>query len=323
MREIEYSIVVESYTLDEGGDWNRFRASLTAAIGMEKEDDSGEVLVIDSGVPELKSILNQEFPRVRSIDGTGLGYDQAKMKAAEAARGKYILFLDGDCIPKPGWKQHFLQALRSGEATALGGYTRYDGGFLAVVCSIMDFGFLYPCIRRDLKCYAFNNCAFVRDVLLQIPTGGTKVRCACYYHAQQFLRRGTPMRLVPDAAVLHEMQPWVRERTRQGFDTVAACRQDPQVPEARWLKLHALSIPLFYGMNVLLDWRRAWNAKAGLNLSGIRLAASLPVFPLLRLLDVAGMLQAFFGAHKTEAWGGNLLKRRSGILMESDSSHSR
>ena len=152
----EYTIIVESYTLDEGGAWDRFRRSLGAAVSMAREDN--------------------------------------------------------------------------------------------------DFGFMYPCEFRDLHCYAFNNCGFDRETLLAVPAGGRHLRCACYFHAQQFLRRGTPMKLIPEAGVLHEMQPLIRERTRQGFDTIAACWEDPEVQQAQLLKLGILSIPLFYLLNVSLDW---------------------------------------------------------------------
>lgn len=309
---IEYSIIVESYTLDEGGDWSRFRKSLAAARLLALEDGLGEVLVIDvCGLPELRGILANEFPDVKTIDATGMGYDSGKMKAVHAATGKFILFLDGDCLPLPGWKLHLLDDLRRGDAVAAGGYTRYDGGFMAEVCSILDFGFLYPCVARDLKCYAFNNCGFLREALLAVPAGGKNLRCSCYHHAQQFQRRGTPMRLVPEARVLHEMQPLIRERTRQGFDTIAACWEDPDVPEARLSRLGVFSIPLFYAMNVLLDWRRAFSARTPLGQPLLRCLLSLPLFPLLRILDVAGMFQAFLGGRREGGWGGNLLKRRS------------
>lgn len=57
------------------------------------------------------------------VDAVGLGYDDAKMMAAREARGGYLLYLDGDCLPQPGWKEAFLGKLRAG-ATAVGGYTR-------------------------------------------------------------------------------------------------------------------------------------------------------------------------------------------------------
>jgi glycosyl transferase family 2 len=311
MKTPDYTIIVESYTLDEGGDWDRFRKSLGSAASLAREDDA-EVLALDvCGLPELRRILEQEFSEVKVIDATDMGYDTGKMKAVQAASGKYVLFLDGDCLPLPGWKDHLLAALRGNQSVAVGGYTRYDGGFLAGVCSVLDFGFMYPCVFRDMGCYAFNNCGFDREVLLAVPAGGRNLRCACYFHAQQFLRRGTPMKLIPEGRVLHEMQPLIRERTRQGFDTIAACWEDPEIPEARFLKLGVLSIPLYYARNLHLDWRRALQARKPLGQSWLQLVLALSLFPIFRLLDIVGMFHAFLGGRKEGGWGGNLLKRRS------------
>lgn len=313
MGDMEYTIILESFTIDEGGDFSRFRKVITAAVSFVQEDKRGEILVVDScRLPELAVIL-AEFPEARIVDAVGMGYDGGKMKAAREASGRYILFLDGDCVPDLHWKSVFLEALRKGEAVAFGGYTRYEGGFLAAVHSVMDFGFLYPCVTRPLQCYAFNNCAFLREALLALPAGGRKLRCACYHHAQQFLRNGTPVMMVPTAEVLHERQPVVRERTRQGYDVVAACWEDPDLPAARWLRFRILSVPFYYVMSVWLDWRRAWTARTALKQTWLTWWLAFFLFPVLRLMDVAGMVQAFVHGQREGGWGGNFLEQRSAL----------
>lgn len=308
---IEFSVIVESYTLNEGGDWNRFHASLRAATVMMPKDGSAEVLVADvCGSPELKRMLAEEFPQVQCIVATGLGYDSAKVMAAQAASGRYLLFLDGDCIPGTGWHYRLLEVLRSGRAVACGGYSRYEGGFLAAMMSVMDFGFFYPRVTRELKCYASNNCGFLRETLEEVPMSEVDIRCSCYYHAQRLLRRGTPVQLVPEAQVLHEMQPIVRERSRQGYDVIAACWVDPEVPEARWLRWGILSLPLFYAVSVLFDWKRICIGRKDLELAPWQVVLSLPLFPIFRLLDAAGMVRAFTRGPTKGGWGGWFLRLR-------------
>jgi hypothetical protein len=310
-QSIEFTIVVETHTFSEGGDWDRFRESLRSACSIAAEGN-GEVVVTDvSGLPELEIFLQREFPQLRRINAAGAGYDEAKMLAAHSAQGKFVLYLDGDCIPQPRWHQHMLSALRSSKTGACGGYTRYDGGFFAAICSVMDFGFFYPVIPKDLKCYASNNCGFTKEALEKVPMGESKLRCGCYYHAQHLMRKSVAIQLVPEAKVLHEMQPIIRERTRQGYDTVAACWQDPELPEARWLRAGIFSLPLFYTMQVALDWKRVWVGRNDLNLAFWQVALSFPLFALLRILDAIGMLRAFIVGREETAWGGFLLKRRS------------
>lgn len=309
---IEFTVVVETHTFDEGGDWERFRRSLHAAFAIAAAEGNAEVLVADvCGLPQWQNLISQEFPKIRKITAKGVGYDEVKMIAARAAKGHYVLYLDGDCIPEPGWHSYLLNALRNNKSGACGGYTRYDGGFMASILSVLDFGFLYPRISRELKCYASNNCGFAKETLEKVPMPESNLRCACFYHAQRLMRSGMPVQLVPEAKVLHEKQPIIRERTRQGYDTIAACWEDSELPEARWLRLGIFSLPLFYGMNVALDWKRIWIGRKDLDLAIWQAILALPFFPLLRLFDVGGMLRALVLGKQSAAWGGFLVKRRS------------
>ncbi len=163
----EFSIVVETFNHTELGDTGRLRGSLGAAVEIAAR--GGEVLCADAaGSPALAALL-AEFPGVRRVDAAGLGYDEAKRRAARHASARYILYLDGDCLPEPGWLEALLAPLRSGRADATGGFTRYDSGFLASVLTIMDFGFLLPRRERILECYASNNSGFRRELLLAAP----------------------------------------------------------------------------------------------------------------------------------------------------------
>lgn len=303
-QEVEFSIIVETYTASEGGDRQRLHAVLKAATEMAKENGRGEVIIADSwGDPQLQNLL-ADFPYTRVVSTLGLGYDLAKMQAAHEARGRFIFFLDGDCLPTPRWQHHFLKALRRGQAVACGGYTRYQGGFLAAVLSVMDFGFLYPRMERELECYSSNNAAFLKETLLAVPIPSKIMRCHCFYHTQLLRRLGKPVRMVPEAKVLHEMPPLIRERTRQGYDTIAACWADPELAAARWLRWGVLSLPLFYAMNVFLDWRRLWWGSRDLGLPLWQIILSLPLFPLLRLLDLLGMLRAIVSGPEPGGWPG-------------------
>jgi hypothetical protein len=308
---IEFSIIIETHTIDEGGDLERMSQAIRAACELITPEDHGEVLIADvCATQEVKDILSGLFPQVKYVGVSHLSYDNAKALAAAQASGRYILFLDGDCLPQADWCKKLLTALRTGHAEAVGGFTQYDGRFMAAVTSVMDFGFFYPLEERPLECYAFNNCGFTRELFSAAPIPDGFVRCRCYYHAQLLLRRQTPMLLIPDARVLHEAQPLIRERTRQGYDAIAACWTDKELPQTKWLKLGILSIPLFYAANVYKDWRRARKARQVLSLNWLQFLIALGLFPILRLLDVSGMVRAFFTGPVAGGWGGWFLRSR-------------
>lgn len=290
--ELEVSVIVESFTHGEGSALDRVRLALRAATEMVDANGDGEVLVADSsGELAFARFLEREFPAVRRIDGGGLGYDEAKLKAAYEARGRFVVYLDGDCIPAPGWLGHHLDALRSG-TPATGGFTRYDGEFMGAVESVLDFGFLLPAAPRPLGCYASNNVGFLRELLLETPVPEGPMRCRCFAHAQLLERRGTPVRMIPMARVRHERQPLLRERYRQGYDIVAACWTDPTLPQSRLLSRGVLAAPAFYRDAVAYDWRRIRDGGRDLGLVGWRASAAAALAPALRLVDLAGMVRA-------------------------------
>ncbi len=305
----EFTIVIESFNLTEGQGPSRWLTSLESARALARA--RGEVLIADVfGAPEFIAMLARDYPDVRRVDVTGMKYDEAKAIAAHVAFGEFVLFLDGDCVPQPGWLDAMLDDLRRHEDGGAAGYTRYDPGFYGSLMSVMDFGFFYPLESRPARCYASNNSGFRRRVLVEVPVPTGEMRCLCYFHACVLERRGTPMRLVPAARVTHETPAFLPERTRHGYDTIAAAWTDPSLPERSWLALGVLSVPLFYMRDVWLDWRRTITGYRALRLPQWQVAPALAMFPLMRLADVVGMLKALTSGPVKGGWGGTAFGAR-------------
>lgn len=300
------SLIIETYNLVEGTDRGRFADALRSASVAARECD-GELLVTDvCGGNDVARLVAEAAPDARLLHAVGMGYDEAKMLATAAARGESLVYLDSDCEPLGRWPHELLDALRAHpDSAGVGGFTRYRGrGVLSALMSVMDFGFFYPLRTRPLACYAFNNAAFHRRALVACPVEGGPLRCGCFAHAQALLRQGTPVMLAPAAVAIHDLPPIVRERTRQGHDTIAACWANPQLPEARWLVLGILSVPLFLAMRMVLDGKRLVLGFRDLGLGVGGLAAALALVPVLRLLDGVGMVHAFCVGRHAPPWGG-------------------
>ena len=289
------SIIVESFNYSEDGDPATLARSLRAACDVRQQDPANrEVLLTDTCGTAVITDLLKGFPEVRHIQATGLGYDEAKRAAFEAATGEYLLYLDGDCVPQPGWLEAHCAALSSGAASATGGFTRYAGGYLASVWTLMDFGFLFPLEQRTLGCYASNNSGFRRAVLQAVPMCGSEMRCNCYAHAQELMRARQPVLLIPEARVRHKTPDFFDERLRQGRDAVAACRVNPALRENGWLALGVFAAPLFYGLAVARDWWRLAGAWRDLELPVWSLPATALLLPVFRLVDLYGTTQALW-----------------------------
>jgi glycosyltransferase involved in cell wall biosynthesis len=297
------TMVVETYNYLEGTSLESVRSALRAALSFSPTSGAIEVLLADVTTDAaIAQVLQKEFPRVRRIDAAGMGYDEAKALAAREAVGRYVVYLDCDCAPEPGWFERITAPLRDGRAAATGGLARYLGGYFSALLSLMDFGFLLPPSERRIGCYASNNSAFVRDVLLAIPEPDGPMRCRCYAHAQELERRGYPVLLAPGAAVRHERPPFWRERLRQGYDMVAACWVDPKLPEAELLHSGVAAAFAFYRRRLRLDFDTLRESGDALALSRWRRRAARPLLALFRLVDLVGMIAALMFGTRARRW---------------------
>ena len=97
------------------------------------------------------------------------------------------------------------------------------------------------------------------------------------------------------------------------LDKVAAAWADPSVREARWLEWRLPAVLLFYAMDTLLDWRRCSQARRTLGLSRAAWLSMFALFPIVRLLDVWGMLRALVMGPVSGGWSGSLATARTGL----------
>jgi hypothetical protein len=296
MSGADVAVIVESFNETEHSSVDRLAGALDAAQRAAREHGSARVVLADGGnAPAVARLIAERFPDVDRVPAEVYDYDHAKRSAATAADAKIVVYLDGDCRPHEGWLPALLEPIESGRAIAAAGFTTYEGGWLARVLSVMDFGFLLPREDRPLGCYSSNNAAFATEALVETPAPDGDMRCRCFAHAQLFERKGTPIHMAPDAAVQHEEVPFFKERMRRGWDLVTAARIDPDVPEARWLPLGVRAAPRFMLYNLRWDVRRVLRSGGDMGLGPLGRLAAIPVMGAIRMLDLVGIVAALRG----------------------------
>lgn len=99
-REIPFSVVVPF--LNE----KRWINQLLAALSAQTLDPAHfEIIAVDNGSTDGSREILRRYPRVSILEETRRDPYLARNRGIAAARGRYIVFVDADCIPRPDWLQ--------------------------------------------------------------------------------------------------------------------------------------------------------------------------------------------------------------------------
>ena len=311
MATFTYTLVTESFNVVDGQSFAGLRGAVAALRAIAARGDA-EILVTDAtGDGSVQALAADAEVPVRVIDAVGLDYDAQKNRAAEAARGHYLAFLDGDCRPlRDDWLETLTAPLREGAADAVGGLTLYDDPSPAgIAATVMDFGYVWDQPDGRPGCYASNNVAFLRRLRCELPVAeDSGLRCNCYAHAQAWLRNGHRLHFAADAVVLHEPPDVAKERYRRGWDLIAACWSNPLQVEAA--QLHATEAAFHWQLRRLqhLDAVRVRLAPAEVGIDDGNRDAVLGEIARLRRMEAIGLRDALLAG---EADGRNAEARQA------------
>ncbi|MCP4022239.1 MAG: mycofactocin system glycosyltransferase, partial [Desulfobacteraceae bacterium] len=97
-------------------------ACLNSLKELEYPKEKTEIIVVDDASDDNTAGMIKHFPEVRLIALTQ--HSQASFcrnRAAEAAKGDILAFIDSDCLADPSWLRELVPAFRDGSLGALGG----------------------------------------------------------------------------------------------------------------------------------------------------------------------------------------------------------
>jgi glycosyltransferase involved in cell wall biosynthesis len=80
-----------------------------------------EIIAVDNDSSEELDPIKREFSRVRWLTESGPSSYAARNCGVRHAQGEIIAFTDADCLPAPNWLFEAAQALRTSDATIIGG----------------------------------------------------------------------------------------------------------------------------------------------------------------------------------------------------------
>ncbi len=249
-----------------------------------------EVIVVDDGGERAVELQDHHGSvNLRVVRQRNAGPAQARNTGAALATGRYLVFLDDDCVPDCEWLVNFSQAFAERPARTLFGGLVASGDPHNVYIEVSEL-FIGVILRRyhpargGIYFFRSTNMGLARDEFLQLGGFDESFRTAeDRDFCDRWQQRGGGLVYLPGARVVHRNALTFRSFVRQHF---AYGRGAFRFHKAR-LERHSSRIDrtiLTYYVHVLQEVVR---------LRGKALAARLALFVAWQIANLAGFLWEF------------------------------
>jgi hypothetical protein len=250
----------------------------------------------DKVPPELTSIL----PSLKVLSVPCSTSYELMNAGAQAATADIVAFVDGDCIPSPGWIRHLVDAFQAHpETVGVSGLTLYEGdGFMNRILALLSRSYADPGRPGPTRFFCTNNGGMRRDVFLRHPLPTVDGGFAARLQTEPIWREGGRFRFEPGMRLVHDYEGWGMERAIRrhlGFGTVMARRLDRAVPHAWTVRLGLAGIPLIAAGKTFDSWRDCVRCAHHYRVRWYELPVAMALSVVLHLMEIPGMIRAFRG----------------------------
>lgn len=191
----------------------QLRACLGGIAGQDHDSSELEVIVVnDGGDRPIEPIIASFGERlaIRLVELNGAGPAAARNAGSAAARGRFLAFIDDDCLPEPNWLAALREQLEARPELLLGGRVLnglrdnpYSTTSQLIATHVFDY---YRTGRSREIFFTTNNIAMLAERFHElggfdssIPSRTAEDKDFC----DRWRARGYPMASVPGAIVYH------------------------------------------------------------------------------------------------------------------------
>lgn len=208
MGEPVVSIVIPTRSRPE-----RLRACLGGITSLEYRHSDLEVIVVnDGGQESLEPVVSPFRARLAlslvELDGAGPG--AARNAGSAAARGRFLAFIDDDCVPAPEWLSALLEQLEAHPDLLLGGRVvnalpgnPYSTASQLIATYVFEY---YRGGQSREMFFTTNNFALLAERFRELSGFDTTIPSHTAEDKEfcdRWRARGYPMASVPGAVVYH------------------------------------------------------------------------------------------------------------------------
>ncbi|MGB3532884.1 MAG: glycosyltransferase [Microcoleaceae cyanobacterium] len=223
MNQPIFSIVIPTYNRPD-----RLKNCLQSMSDLNYPREQFEVIVVDDGssvslepiVAPFKQNINITF-----ITQANQGPASARNTGATKAKGKFIVFTDDDCQPKPDWLNNLEAQFKLTPNCLVGGKTLnalpenlYSTASQLLIDYLYEY---YNTNREQASFFASNNFAMSKENFAQVGQFDTTFPLAAGEDREfcdRWLHQGYQMSAVPEAQIYHAHNLALKSFWRQHFN---------------------------------------------------------------------------------------------------------
>lgn len=238
------------------------------------------------------------MPSLRVIAGRNETTRELLNTAVHVASADFVVLLDGDCVPAPGWLRAAVDAMCAHpDAAAVSGLTTYpDNGFVYRALATLSRSFVDPGRPGPTRFISSNNAIFRRRWLLAYPLSAFPRVLAERLQVEAIRLAGGVLYFEPGMQVSHRFDGWSMERRIRrnvGYRVIRVRQVDPRAPHAWMLRLGIFSIPLILAARTLDSFWDCVRSGRHYGLRWFELPAAFVIAVIVHLLELGGMRAAF------------------------------
>lgn len=301
-RAIASIIIVIDYKAGGSEAWDNLRLTLKGLTQQDYREPVEFLLVEADDGKRVPDDLQQILPGLRVVRSAGRTSYDFKNAGARAAASDFVVLLDADCVPQPGWWRAVMEHRRQHpEAAAISGRTLYRAaGLLPRVLALIDRSYVDCGGPGRTGAVSNNNCAFRRDILLKYPLRNELGPFGSKGHVDQILADGGELRFEPGMRVEHGYGGWrmvQADRRQIGFAMTRYRQLNHDSSHAWMFKLGVLGLPLVVAMSMAGTWKRCLRHASHYGLRWFEMPVVLAAAVPTHALELPGILLALRGGN--------------------------
>ncbi|MGB3405707.1 MAG: glycosyltransferase [Microcoleaceae cyanobacterium] len=223
MNQPFFSIVIPTYNRPE-----RLKSCLQSMSDLNYPREQFEVIIVDDGsstpLEHIVAPFHQNI-NITFITQPNQGPASARNTGATKAKGKFIVFTDDDCQPKPDWLNNLEAQFKRTPNSLVGGKTLnalpenlYSTASQLLIDYLYEY---YNTNREQASFFASNNFAMSKENFSQVGQFDTTFPLAAGEDREfcdRWLHRGYQMSAVSEAQIYHAHHLTLRSFWRQHFN---------------------------------------------------------------------------------------------------------